>query len=65
MNPREFFDAVSKMRRAQREYFRTKNQDILPEKVRLERMVDNEIYRAEAFLKAQESFPMFDLKVVE
>ena len=46
MNPREFFDKVSLMRKAQKEYFRTRSSRALTDSRRLEKEVDAEIERA-------------------
>lgn len=43
MNPKEFFDLVSQMRQAQRDYFKTRAPQSLQESKRLERLVDSEI----------------------
>lgn len=45
MNAREFYRAVVKMRKAQRDYFRTRSQRSLTESKQLERQVDAEIER--------------------
>lgn len=45
MNPKEFFDLVSQMRQAQRDYFKTRTPQSLQESKRLERLVDSEIDR--------------------
>ena len=41
----EFFDLVSQMRQAQKEYFKTRNTSILQQSKSLERQVDAEIER--------------------
>lgn len=46
MNPREFFDKVSLMRKAQKEYFRTRSGRSLTDSRRLEKEIDAEIERA-------------------
>lgn len=46
MNPREFFDKVSLMRKAQKEYFRTRSSRALTDSRRLEKEIDAEIERA-------------------
>lgn len=46
MNPREFFDKVSLMRKAQKEYFRTRSSRALTDSRRLEKEIDTEIERA-------------------
>ncbi len=45
MTPREFFDLVSKMRGAQREYFKTRSASALGKSRSLEEAVDREISR--------------------
>lgn len=47
MIPREFFNAVKKMREAQRNYFRFRTSQFLTESKTLERAVDAEIKRVE------------------
>lgn len=46
MNPREFFDKVSLMRKAQKEYFRTRSSRARTDSRRLEKEIDAEIERA-------------------
>lgn len=46
MSPREFFDKVSLMRKAQKEYFRTRSSRALTDSRRLEKEIDAEIERA-------------------
>lgn len=55
MNAREFFDKVVEMRNAQKEYFKTKDKDVLKEAKTLEAEIDREIRRVELILKARES----------
>lgn len=50
MNPREFFDKVSLMRKAQKEYFRTRSSRALTDSRRLEKEIDAEIERANKVL---------------
>ena len=45
MNAKEFFDLVSQMRQAQREYFKTRNNTVLQQSKDLEKLVDKEIDR--------------------
>lgn len=47
MKPKEFFDAVVRMREKQREYFKTKTSSALTESKRLERVIDDEIERVQ------------------
>ena len=51
MNAREFFDLVSSMRKAQKEYFASRSQSALNTSKQLEREVDKEINRVETILK--------------
>ena len=53
MNAKEFYDTVVKMRKAQRDYFRTRSQRSLNESKQLEKLVDAEIKRVEEVLKKQ------------
>lgn len=53
MNAKEFYDTVVKMRKAQRDYFRTRSQRSLNESKQLEKLVDTEIKRVEEVLKKQ------------
>lgn len=55
MNAREFFNKVVEMRNAQKEYFKTKDKDVLEEAKTLEAEIDREIRRVELILKARES----------
>lgn len=50
MNAKEFYDTVVKMRKAQRDYFRTRS---LNESKQLERLVDAEIKRVEQIQQQQ------------
>lgn len=45
MKAKEFYDTVVKMRKAQRDYFRTRSQRSLGESKQLEKLVDAEIER--------------------
>lgn len=53
MNAREFYLAVVKMRKAQRDYFRTRSQRALLESKEYEREVDAEIKRVEQLQQQQ------------
>lgn len=46
MNPREFFDKVSLMRKAQKEYFRTRSSRARTDSRRLEKEIDAERRKA-------------------
>ena len=45
MTPKEFFDKVCRMRKAQKEYFRTRSGRALTDSKRLEKEIDDEIER--------------------
>lgn len=45
MNARDFFDLVSDMRQAQKEYFKTRDKEVLVKSKELEKRVDDEIKR--------------------
>lgn len=45
MSPKEFFDKVSRMREAQKDYFRTRSGRALNDSKRLEQEIDAEIER--------------------
>ena len=53
MNARDFFNLVVKMRKAQRDYFRTRSQRSLNESKQLEKLVDAEIKRVEQIQQQQ------------
>lgn len=53
MNARQFYDTVVKMRKAQRDYFRTRSQRHLNESKELEAQVDAEIKRVEQIQQQQ------------
>lgn len=53
MNARQFYDTVVKMRKAQRDYFRTRSQRHLNESKELEAQVDAEIKRVEHIQQQQ------------
>lgn len=50
MKPKEFFDKVSELREAQKEYFKTRNSAALNRSKALEREIDDEISRVNAIL---------------
>lgn len=58
MNANEFFDLVSKMRKAQTSFFKTKAPGALQESRRLERLVDAEIKRVNEIVNREPS--LFD-----
>lgn len=53
MTAREFYDTVVKMRKAQRDYFRTRSQRSLNESKQFEKLVDAEIKRVEQIQQQQ------------
>ena len=53
MNALQFFQLVSDMRAAQKEFFKTKSPSALSESKRLERAVDAEILRVNEIIKWQ------------
>jgi hypothetical protein len=60
MKPKEFFDLVSEMRQAQRQYFKFGTRTELNKAIRLEKQVDTEIERVNQLLN-----PMPDNKQME
>lgn len=54
MKSRDFFDLVSEMRSTQKEYFKTRDKDVLNKSKDLERRVDNEIERVNKILAERE-----------
>ena len=53
MNTRRFFDLTASMRKAQKEYFRTRSKAALVLSKELERQVDDEITRVENILRTR------------
>lgn len=53
---RAFFDLVSEMRKAQKEYFKTRSSESLTRSKDLERQVDKEIQRAKEILQNPKLF---------
>lgn len=53
MDKREFFDKVSEMRDAQKEYFRTRSSASLKKSKDLEKEIDNEILRVRKILSGR------------
>lgn len=53
MTPRDFFDKVSRMRAAQKEYFRTRSGRALSDSKRLEKEIDDEIERVNKVMEAK------------
>lgn len=52
MSPRQFFDTVSKMRDAQKRYFKTRSSFDLREAKVLEKVIDDEITRVNGLTSA-------------
>jgi hypothetical protein len=55
MSPKEFFDKVSRMRKAQKEYFRTKSGRALNESKKLENEIDAEIERVNKVIEKKQN----------
>lgn len=53
MTPREFFNKVSRMRKAQKEYSRTRSGRTLSDSKRLEKEIDAEIERVNKVMEAK------------
>ena len=53
MTPKEFFDKVSRMRKAQKDYFRTRSGRALSDSKRLEQEIDDEIERVNKVVEAK------------
>lgn len=51
MNAKEFFDAVSRMRELQREYWCTRDEGVLAESITQMRLVDDEIERVKKVMR--------------
>lgn len=50
MNAKQFFTIVSQMRQAQKDYFKTRDKEVLNKSIKLERQVDEEIDRVNKIL---------------
>lgn len=55
MTPKEFFDKVSRMRKAQKEYFRTRSVRALSDSKRLEQEIDAEIDRVNKMIAEKQN----------
>lgn len=55
MKPKEFFDAVVRMRDKQKEYFKTKSSSALTESKRLEKVIDEEIARVQKIINDRQN----------
>lgn len=51
MSPKEFFNKVCRMRKAQKEYFRTRSGRALADSKRLEKEIDDEIERVSKLME--------------
>lgn len=61
MNAREFFYLVSRMRDAQRTYFRTRDRGVFLAARKLENMVDEEVNRVKALVEDLETSEPTDI----
>lgn len=61
MNSRYFFDTVCRMRKAQKNYFKTRDRDALNVSKEIEKQVDEEINRVNGIL-AKKGMPFFSIE---
>ena len=61
MNSRYFFDTVCRMRKAQKNYFKTRDRDALNVSKEIEKRVDEEINRVNGIL-AKKRMPFFSIE---
>lgn len=61
MNSRDFFDMVCRMRKAQKNYFKTRDRDALIVSKEIERQVDEEINRVNTVL-AKKGMPYISIE---
>ena len=61
MNSRDFFDMVCRMRKAQKNYFKTRDRDALNMSKEIERQVDEEINRVNSVL-AKKGMPFISIE---
>ena len=61
MNSRYFFDMVCRMRKAQKNYFKTRDRDALNMSKEIEKQVDGEINRVNGIL-AKKGMPFFSIE---
>lgn len=59
MTPKEFFDKVSRMRKAQKDYFRTRSGRALNDSKRLEQEIDAEIERVSKVME-EKNYPKME-----
>lgn len=57
MNARQFFDRVAQLRKFQKEYFATRNKDVLRQSIALEKEIDDEIARVTALMQSRNTSP--------
>lgn len=55
MNAKQFYDTVCKMRQAQKMYFKMRTRQHLEEAKRLEKIIDDEIFRVTAIERGKMS----------
>ena len=61
MNSRDFFDTVCRMRKAQKNYFKTRDRDALNVSKEIEKQVDEEINRVNGIL-AKKGMPFISVE---
>lgn len=61
MNSRDFFDMVCRMRKAQKNYFKTRDRDALNMSKEIEKQVDEEINRVNGIL-AKKGMPFISVE---
>lgn len=61
MNSRDFFDMVCRMRKAQKNYFKTRDRDALNVSKEIEKQIDEEINRVNGIL-AKKGMPFFSIE---
>lgn len=59
MTPKDFFDLVKSMRLQQKEYFKTRSNDVLRKSKALEKQVDDEIARVERVMNEKKQGRLF------
>lgn len=60
MDKKQFYDKVVEMRRLQKEYFRTRDKNILKRSKAAEKEIDDEIKRVNAILERANQPSLFD-----
>ena len=63
MNSRDFFDMVCRMRKAQKNYFKTRDRDALNMSKEIEKQVDEEINRVNGILAKKKECLLLVLKI--